>query len=83
MLTVSELNKLNTKRLLGVLNTSRAVTHHERMNYTCRHWCCEICKEWMLSPEEYEEMVEKPIAHLTAYVKRIKKILSVREHVRK
>jgi hypothetical protein len=83
MLSDTELKKLNTKRLLGCLQSARAVESHERMNRICQHWCCEVCKEWMLGPEEFVEMVDKPTAHLTAYKKRIKKILSTREHVKR
>lgn len=39
--------------------------------------------EWMLGPEEFEEIVEKPTAHIKAYKERIKKILATREHVKR
>lgn len=82
MLTVNELNKLNTKRLLGVLNSARTVRNHNRRSLMMPHVCCEMCMEWMLSPEEFDEMVEKPTAHLTTYISRIKNVLSTREHVK-
>ena len=81
MLSQSQLEKLNTKRLLGVLNTARAVESAEQIRLTMPHVCCEVCMDWMLGLKEYEEKVLKPTAHLTAYKNRIKAILATRENV--
>jgi len=81
MLSQSQLEKLNTKRLLGVLKVARAVEQAEQLRLRMPHVCCEICMEWMLGPEEWEEMIVKPTAHLTGYKNRIKKILATRENV--
>jgi len=82
MLTVNELEKLNTKRLLGVLNSARAVRHSERNKRLSEHWCCEMCKEYLAGPETQRKEVDEPTAHLTNYVKRIKKVLATREHIK-
>lgn len=81
MLTEVELKKLNTKRLLGVLKSARAVRNNERLRLMRDGWCCEECKSWMGNKESFVEKVDKPTAHLTKYVKRIKDILATREHV--
>lgn len=81
MLSQSQLEKLNTKRLLGVLKVARAVESAERHRLASYGWCCEICKEWMRGEEAWEKEVVKPTAHLTGYKNRIKKILATRENV--
>jgi len=81
MLTVEQLNKLTTKRLLGVLKVARAVEQANIELLKSEHWCCEICKIWMGSKESFQEKVVNPTAHLTAYKNRIKKILAEREHI--
>ncbi len=81
MLTVEQLNKLNTKRLLGVLKVARSVEQAEQRRRMMEGVCCDYCKEWMHGIEAWKEMVEKPTAHLTAYKNRIKKILAEREHI--
>lgn len=81
MLSQSQLEKLNTKRLLGVLKSARAVESAERQRRMMPHVCCEVCMEWMLGPEEWDELIVKPTAHLTGYKNRIKKILATRENV--
>lgn len=80
MLSDTELKKLNTKRLLGCLNSARAVEQAEQKRLEMDGWCCELCKEW-ISGESYEKKVIKPTIHLTYYKNRIKKILATREHV--
>ena len=80
-LTTEELEKLNTKRLLGVLSSIRAVKDDARRRKAGYGICCNICNEWILSREEYQRNVNEPTAHLTAYKERIKKILSTREHI--
>jgi hypothetical protein len=82
MLSERELNKLTTKRLLGVLARVRAVRHCERRWRIAQRWCCEICKEWLGTKEQFEEEVNKPTAHLTGYMNRVKEILATREHVK-
>lgn len=82
ILKPEQLEKLTTPRLLGVLTRVRAVRHNERTIRISQHWCCDICKQWMGSKEQFEEEVNKPTAHLTAYMKRIKDILATREHVK-
>lgn len=82
MLKPEQLEKLNTKRLLGVLNRVRAVRHCERTRKISQQWCCNICKEWLGSAEQFEQDVNKPTDHLTAYMERIKKLLASREHVK-
>lgn len=82
ILTPEQLGKLNTKRLLGVLNAARAVRSAEKQRLMMPHVCCEVCMEWMLGPEEWEEKIEKPLAHLTEYVSTIRGILSLRENVK-
>ncbi len=81
MLTVEQLNKLNTRRLLGVLKVARAVEQAERRAYMMQGVCCEMCMEWILGDTAFQEKVVKPTAHLTAYKNRIKKILAEREHI--
>lgn len=80
-LTVQELEKLNTKRLLGVLNSVRAVEGNEQFTKRSTYVCCDLCDDWILGKEAFDEYVIKPTAHLTAYKERIKKILATREHV--
>ena len=81
MLAVEQLNKLTTKRLLGVLKVARAVETSERRLYKMRGVCCEMCMEWILGKEAFQEKVVKPTAHLTEYKNQIKKILAEREHI--
>ena len=81
-LTVKELEKLNTKRLLGVLKSIRAVTDNAHRRKACYGTCCNICNEWILSKEEFQKNVIEPTAHLRSYKTRIKKILATREHVK-
>lgn len=82
MLTDEQLSKLTTKRLLGCLNSARAVEHAEQRRLrSYLPVCCEWCNELMVSAVEYQEKVMKPTAHLTAYVNRIKSILKTRPHV--
>ena len=81
LLSQSQLEKLNTKRLLGVLKSARAVESAEQLRLQMPHVCCEECMAWMLGPEEWEEMIVKPTAHLTAYKNSIKKLLATRENV--
>ena len=80
-LTYSELESLNTKRLLGVLKSARAVEHDAILRKHLSGCCCEVCKEWILDPEEYDRIVMQPTAHLTAYKNRIKSVLATREHI--
>lgn len=80
MLSDKELEKLNTKRLLGCLRAARAVEQAEQNILEMSGWCCELCKEWV-AKESYQEKVIKPTAHLTDYKNRIKKILDTREHL--
>jgi hypothetical protein len=78
-LTVDELNKLNTKRLLGVLASVRAVEQsiiHRNLSY---HWCCEVCKEYI--GDGFKRDCLDPALHLTNYKNRIKKILATRENI--
>lgn len=81
ILSDTQLKKLNTKRLIGVLKSARAVEQSERNNRISQGWCCEICKEWTLGEEQWILQVVKPTAHLTAYKNQIKKILANREHI--
>lgn len=81
-LTVCELNKLNTKRLLGVLKSVRSVEDSAKRKNMSYGVCCEVCNEWVLGKDEFEKVVVPRIAHLTAYKNRIKKILSTRENVK-
>lgn len=80
-LTVNELNSLNTKRLLGVLNSVRAVEHSAQRNLEKKFVCCDLCNEWILGKGKWNELVGIPTAHLTAYKNRIKKILKFRKHI--
>lgn len=82
MLTNEQLTKLPTKRLLGCLNSARAVEHAEQRRLRAMlPVCCEVCNELLCGPVEYQEKVMKPTAHLTAYVNRIKDILKTRPHI--
>jgi hypothetical protein len=83
ILPVSQLEKMNTKRLLMLLKSVRAVESAEQRSLKSAHICCTTCWEWMLTKEEYKEMVLKPTLHLTNYKHRIKKILSTRENLKK
>lgn len=80
-LTVNELEKLNTKRLLGVLKSIRAVEHTTKRQNMSYGVCCDVCNEWILGEEEFEKTVVPQIAYLTSYKNRIKKILATREHL--
>lgn len=82
ILKPSQLEKLNTRRLLGVLARVRAVESNEQRSLMMPHVCCSDCMEWMLDSEDFDKIVVEPTAHLTAYKNRIKKILSTREHVK-
>jgi hypothetical protein len=66
MLSQEQLEKLNTKRLLGVLRVARAVESAEQLRLRMPHVCCEVCMEWMLDAEDWEEKIVKPTAHLTS-----------------
>lgn len=81
-LTDSELERLNTKRLLGVLKSIRAVEHDVKTQKESYGTCCSYCREWILSEEEYTKNVKLPTAHLTSYKDKIKRILATREHVK-
>lgn len=80
-LTKKELEKLNTKRLLGVLNSIRAIEHKVRRQKMSYGICCDVCNGWILGKEEFERVVVPEITHLTNYKNRIKEILANREHV--
>lgn len=80
-LTVNELQKLNTNRLLGVLNSIRAIEHKVRRRKMSYGICCNICNSWILGKEEFERVIVPEIAHLTGYKNRVKKILATREHI--
>jgi hypothetical protein len=77
MLTVEEMEKLSTPRLLNVLKIARALESDAQLSRGRR--CCEMCKEYI--GEDYEKDVAEPTRHLTNYKNRIKKILNTREHV--
>jgi hypothetical protein len=81
-LTESQLEKLNTKRLLGVLNSIRAVEHDVKRQKKSYGMCCSMCKVWILDEEEYLKNVKEPTAHLTSYKDKIKRILAAREHIK-
>jgi hypothetical protein len=81
-LTDSELSKLNTKRLLGVYNSIRAVESCAKRTRASYGTCCEFCADWILSKEEYEENVIKPTKVLIDYKNKIKSLLSKREHIK-
>ena len=80
-LSNEELEKLNTKRLLGVLNSIRAIQNNEKRQNMSYGVCCDMCNVWILGKEEFERAVVPQIAHLTEYKNRVKKILGTREHV--
>lgn len=80
-LTVKELEKLNTKRLLGVFNSIRAVESDAKRNKAAYGTCCNYCNDWILSQEEYKQNVTEPTEHLRSYKHRVKTILDKREHI--
>lgn len=63
--TVAQLEKLCTRQLIGLLNSSRSV-----------RYCCEICNE--LSP--YQDDVEFNNAQNALYFN-VKDVLAKREHI--
>ena len=79
MLSQSELERLNTKRLLGVLKSIRAVEQSVILKNLSEHWCCEVCKEYM-GINFYSDCLE-PAKHLTLYKNKVKAILSTRENI--
>jgi hypothetical protein len=54
-LTVNELEKLNTKRLIGVLKSIRAVEQGTKRRRMSVGICCEICNEWILGGRRIQE----------------------------
>lgn len=78
-LTDEQLNKLNTKRLLGVLNSIRAVESSAQIMLRSPMW--EQYDGWILGDKAWDEYVVKPTAHLTSYKNKVKSILSKREHI--
>jgi len=84
LLSDEQLEKLNTKRLLGVLKSVRAVESAEQ-RYLMRKSgkiCCEMCHEWIGSTDEYKELVLVPTAYLTIYKNKVMSILATREDVK-
>jgi hypothetical protein len=77
MLSVKELEKLNTKRLLNVLKIARALESNVLNHVGAR--CCEICNEYIGG--DWENDVKKPAEQLTNYKHRIKTILATRENI--
>lgn len=80
-LTVNDLQKLNTNRLLGVLNSIRAIEHKMKRQKMSYGICCDMCNEWILGKEEFERAIVPEIEHLTNYKNRVKTILATREHI--
>lgn len=81
MLTVKELQRLSTGRLLNVLKTARAVEQAEIRRLKSHGWCCNMCCEWLEGKEAFKKKVIEPTLHLTNYKNRIKKELATREHI--
>ncbi len=78
-LTEEHLNKLPTRRLLQIHHAARAT---ESCIWNHAGWrCCEICKEFVGTEEEWQEEVVKPAKEWEAYKKTIKAILATRPHV--
>ena len=80
MLTEIQLNKLNTRRLLGVLKSARAVEQSEIQRWESQGWCCEVCKEYVGG--DWETEVGIRVKPFTDYKNLVKSILSTREHVK-
>jgi hypothetical protein len=78
-LTIKELEALNTKRLLGVLKSVRAIENAKQNKLMAPH--NDEYDGFYLGKKAWDEMVAKPTANLTSYKNRIKKILSSREHI--
>ena len=80
----SELEKLNTKRLLAYYKAER-----RRYNKEINKFICECCGEymWDIYPKYWtkREKIEKKLSwrNHQKYLKFIKKILSTREHINK
>ena len=84
LLSDEQLEKLNTKRLLGVLKFARAVESAEqsRLSEKADGILTGGCDKWQGTDVEYDELVRKPTAYLTIYKNKIKAILATREDVK-
>lgn len=71
-----ELAKLSTSRLYKLFCKIRAFANPK--NYGRWHRCCEVCKEWIGTDEQYQEEVTKPSAPFVAYAERLKQKLRER-----
>ena len=74
--TISELKKLNTKRLLAYYKVRRQETFSTR--FVCDCGCGE--HYWDLIPSKYVKEKEE-YDMLSAHVKEIKELLNTKEHV--
>ncbi len=81
MLTVNELKRLSTGRLLNVLKSARAIFNAERNKLKAQEWCCSMCKVWVGTDAAYETQVVLPLKHIENYIGRIKNVLKTREHI--
>ena len=77
----AQLEKLPTKRLLGVLKSARAV--RSCVYHYAGDRCCEICHEYMGSDEQWDKEVKPLLIPLDVYVDKIKSILNTRENIPK
>jgi len=71
------LEKLPTKRLLGVLKKVRAKISSIEHYYG--HRCCEICHEYV--EDNWEEDVQVFADLYESYLKKVKNLLAKREHI--
>ena len=76
ILSKKQLESLNTKRLLMVLKSARAVESGILYHHGPR--CCEICHEYI--GDDYENDVLRVARPITEYKNLIKEVLSKREH---
>ena len=75
-LTDKELDALSTHRLYQLFRKIRALSNHKRWGQ--RYRCCEVCKEFIGTDEEYEREVVKPSKPFAQYAERLKRKLHER-----
>ena len=73
-LSIKELNKLSTKRLLNYYRLQR------RHKYA---YICPCCEEFLWVVDNKNEYMKKDYEELLVYLNDIKKMLNKREHVQK
>jgi len=82
MLTVIELEKLNTKRLKAVFNSARAIYSAEWRRFAIQKgFLYPKDEDGWIGDSDDAILCRSHVAHLQRYKDRIKKILDTRENV--